>query len=103
MKIAIDFDGVLAKHKGIPTIPEGVLDLEPMEGAVDAVKYLISLKYDIYVFTSNKNQYEIEVWLGLNGFPKLEVTNLKKEHTHLFIDDRSIRFTNWNDIRKYIG
>ena len=103
MNIGIDFDGVLAKHNGIPTLSEEINDLKPTEGAIDAVKYLFSLGHNVYVFTSNPNQSAIRKWLKKYNFPMIDVTNIKLAQTHVFIDDRAIRFTNWNDIRKYFG
>ncbi|SRR5258706_4123189 len=103
MLIAIDFDGTLAKRVGIPTREDEVVDLKPMKGALDTVKLLQHLKHEVYVFTANKNLYDIEEWLKRNDFPKLMVTNIKQIGTQVYIDDRALRFTNWNDIRKHFS
>lgn len=99
MNIAIDFDGVICKRRGIPTI-RGWDNDEPMEGALDAINLLIRQGKKVWIFTSNSEPEKIVEWLARNGFPKLEVTNIKKP-AHVYIDDRAIRFTNWQDMRKY--
>jgi 5'(3')-deoxyribonucleotidase len=99
MKIAIDFDGVICQRKGIPTI-HNWNNAEPMEGALDAIVLLLRMKYEIWIFTSNPEPKKVKEWLDKHGFPLLEVTNIKKP-AHVYIDDRAIRFTNWQDMRKY--
>lgn len=98
MKIAIDFDGVICKRSGIPTIRD--FNDPPMEGALDSIKLLKKMKYKVWIFTSNPDLEQVKTWLSLNEFPDLEVTNIKKP-AHVYIDDRAMRFTNWQDIRKY--
>ena len=98
MNIAIDFDGVIIKRNGIPTIR--TWDDKPIEGALDAINLLLSQGKKLWVFTSNKEPEKVKEWLKNNGFPELEVTNIKKP-AHVYIDDRAIGFTNWQDIRKY--
>ena len=99
MNIAIDFDGVIIKHDKIPTGGINFDDL-PMEGALDAINLLIEQGNEVWVFTSNPYKTDIYCWLDKNNFPELEVTNIKKP-AHIYIDDRGLRFTNWQDIRKY--
>lgn len=99
-KIAIDFDGVICKSEGIPT-KKFVWDKRvPVEDALDAVNHLIKQGKQIWIFTSNPELDEVRQWLRINGFPELEVTNIKKP-AHVYIDDRGLRFTNWQDIRRY--
>lgn len=99
MKIAIDFDGVICKREGIPTIMNWE-DAKPMEGALDAINLLIKQGYKIWVFTSNERPDKVLEFLAIHGFPELKITNIK-EPAHVYIDDRAIRFTNWQDMRKY--
>jgi hypothetical protein len=99
MKIAVDFDGVLMKHEDIPSKVDWNND-RPVEGAVDAIKLFLKEKHEVWVFTSNLNIEQIKSWLKRNGFPELEITSIKKPAT-VYIDDRGLRFTNWNDIRKH--
>ena len=101
MKIAIDFDGTICERNGIPTIGT-VTFSPPMSGALDAVIFLKKLGHEVWIFTSNPNIKLVKSWLKLHNFPKLEVTNTKKP-AHVYIDDRALRFTNWQDMRKYFG
>lgn len=101
MNIAIDFDGTICKRVGIPT-QEGFMDCKPYTGALETIKLLQSLGHKVWISTSNSDIDRIKVWLESNRFPELEVTNIKKP-AHVYIDDRAIRFTNWQDIRKYFG
>ncbi len=98
MKIAIDFDGVIIKRNGIPTIR--TWDDDPMEGALESINLLLNMKHKVWIFTSNPEILEVRKWLDKHDFPRLEVTNIKKQ-AHVYIDDRGLRFTNWQDIRKY--
>ena len=98
MKIAIDFDGVICHRVGIPTVMNK--EDRPVDGALHAIDLLLKMKYQLWVFTSNPDLHEVRAWLKRNDFPELEVTNIKKP-AHVYIDDRAIRFTNWQDIRKY--
>jgi len=99
LKIVSDFDGVICKRNGIPT-EKGFG--EPMEGSLEAIKYLISLGHEVWILTSNPDLNEVASWLYKYSFPLLKITNIK-EPAHVYIDDRAIRFTDWQDIRKYFG
>ena len=46
------------------------------------------------------NHPKVKQWLMANGFPPMEVTNVKIP-AFMYIDDRAIRFTNWSDIVNY--
>lgn len=100
MKIVIDFDGTLCKREGIPTSEADWENLEPMEGAVESVKLLQSLGHEVLVLTSNPQPNNVHSWLEKYKFPHMKITNIK-EPAQVYIDDRAIRFTNWQDIRKY--
>jgi len=96
--IAIDFDGVI--HKYSKGWQNGEIYDKPVEGAINTIKQL-QLKYKIVIFTVRDNFDDIRKWLTLNGIENLpEVTN-KKPVAIAYIDDRGIRFTNWNDIINY--
>ena len=103
MKIGIDFDGVLADGKGIPR-KHGFMNWKPKEYAVEAVKFLQGLGYECYVLTARKEGEwpGIGKWLKKYKFPKMRITN-KKMKAVVYIDDRAIRFTNWQDICKLFG
>lgn len=102
MIIACDFDGVICDRNGIPTVDSWNTD-KPKKGARDAILYLLELGHEIYIFTANAEKERVMEWLDRWSFPRLEVTDKKKTGTKVYIDDRAIRFTNWNDIRKYFG
>lgn len=101
IKIAIDFDGVLCKREGIPTIGD-FRDCEPTDGAVSAVRLFIKENFDLYVCTNrDETQWDdIKLWLKKHGFPAMDVTNVKQKNTSVYLDDRAVRFTNWDDFRK---
>lgn len=95
--LAIDFDGVL--HKYSKGYHDGTLYDDPIEGALDAIKTLLESGYSLVIYTARRNLEDVQKWLQDWGFPPLEVTN-NKPHAVAYIDDRAVRFTNWNDIRK---
>jgi len=99
VKIAIDFDGVICERYGIPTAP-GLG--QPMEGSKESIELFIKNGHKVWVFTSNPSLKEVRAWLEEYEFPQLRVTNIK-EPAHVYVDDRALRFTNWQDIRKYFG
>lgn len=102
MKIFVDFDGVICKSEGIPTRKFIWEEREPVEDAHDAIHFLIKQGHKITIFTSNPEPEEVKNWLRDHFFPEMEVTNIKS-FAHVYIDDRGLRFTNWQDIRRYFG
>ena len=96
--ICYDFDGVLHEFKNgwNGNVPTG----KPIEDAVWAINLLVERGFEVIVFTTRKDTKNVESWLNLNGFPKLEVTN-KKPNALAYVDDRGVRFTNHQDIIKY--
>ena len=103
-KIAIDFDGVLVKRDGIPR-RGGFMDCLPHEGAKEAVEWLIEEGHDLYICTNRKEYFwnEIWAWLEINKIPRVRVTNKKEPGTGIYLDDRAVRFTNWQDFCKLLG
>lgn len=101
MKIFCDFDGVICARKGIPTM-DYWSDCKPKKGALDSIRLLLNLGHEVCIFTANPEPERVKEWLSFYEFPDLRVTNIK-EHANVYIDDRAIRFTNWNDIRKYFS
>ncbi len=103
MTLAIDFDGVLHEYKSFHD-PLG----KPMPGAVDAWYRLYSHGYNLVVFTCREDLSAIREWMhkhfdfekNIGHFYEPEITNIKPIAI-AYIDDRAIRFTNWDDIRKY--
>lgn len=99
MKIAIDFDGVICQHKTIPSEKE-IDNLDPIYQSFEAIKWLQN-KHELYVLT-NRNNDEVVKWLDKNDFKNLLVTDRKLPDTKMYIDDRAVRFTNWQDICKFL-
>lgn len=98
--ILIDFDGVL--HRYSKGWVGGKLYDKPMDGAVNAIKTLIKNGFLPVVFTAReKTSWPlIEKWLKKYHFPKMAITNIKTTAL-CYLDDRAVRFTNWNDFLKF--
>ncbi len=101
--IALDWDGVLIDHPCNIDFKE-ILTYPPIDGAVKVLNYLASKGYEFYVLTARKDEEipMVQEWIDKHGFPKIEVTNKKRESL-CYIDDRALRFTNWTDISKYFA
>ena len=101
IKLGIDFDGVICKREGIPTIGDWQ-KCEPVNGARESIELFIKQGIGVYICTQREHYDwpEVKEWLKKRGFPELRITNKKEKDTTVYIDDRAIRFTNWNDIRK---
>jgi len=102
MKIAIDFDGVLCDLKGIKR-PWKFSSSKPKEDASDAVKWLLEEGHDIWMFTCRTKEEwgMIREWCDKHDIPQLPITNTKHNAT-IYLDDRAVRFTNWQDFCKLI-
>jgi hypothetical protein len=87
--ISLDFDGVIKDN----------LTGKPVEGSLRAIKWLESKGRQIVISTSNEDLDGVNKWLKKYKFNKL-ATN-KNVRATAIINDRAIRFTNWNDICSY--
>lgn len=110
--LLVDFDGVIHHYKeyGDGSITGGL-----MNGARDMIHKLYRKGYEIWIFTSRVNDehelgiddkkvMQVREWLTGHGIDKdsyAGITNYKKK-AHMYIDDRAFRFTNWEDINKYL-
>ena len=94
----IDFDGTLCSSIG-----ENFMDSSPKEGAKKYLERLLSEGYFFYVFTAREPREwrQVAKWMFKNDIPGMPIHNIKLKGMTRFIDDRAIRFTNWEDIRKY--
>ena len=109
MLIAIDFDGTLVNRKGIPTSSNVWLD-KPNKGAIETLKLLWEKKIMFYIFTNRgpEQWHFIKAWLVRNGFEGSQtgdvpyITNIQQPNTTIYLDDRAVRFTSWNNFRKLI-
>ena len=105
MKVAIDFDSVLVQRSGIPTSSEVWRD-GPVKDSEDALWHFFRKGIDMYIFSvrGKEEKDKIREWLEKHDFPPIElITNEKQPGTALYIDDRALRFTNWQDVRKLLG
>ena len=110
--IAIDFDGVI--HKYTKGWQNGVVYDDPVEYSFAAMYKLMSLGYEIFIFTTRTNHEDIRVWIREKAIEEgidpdiaielsaVEITNIKKPAV-AYIDDRGLRFTNWRDTLKYFA
>lgn len=104
--IAIDFDGVL--HNYSKGWQDGKIYDSPKPGAVEAWFKLVDAGYDLVVFTARDDLDAVRVWMHkhfdferrIGHMYEPTITN-KKPQAIAYIDDRAIRFTDWNDAAKY--
>lgn len=110
--IAIDFDGVI--HNFDKGYYDGTCYGDPLPGALDAIKEL-SKKYNIIIYSS-KCLPDRPLVNGLNGkqlvtewLTKYKVLKYIRDITHVkpramvYIDDKALRFTSWNDVMKQLA
>lgn len=107
LKFAIDFDSTICERYGIPT-KNGKHDFyncPPVEDALEAIKWWKKIGHELYICTARpkKDWPKMRVWLKEHGFPRIRISNSKEMGTTAYIDDRAIRFTNWQDIRRIAG
>jgi histidinol phosphatase-like enzyme len=94
--LAIDLDGTLHDYTGWN---DGHMN-GPKEGAVEAWHKLQKAGYRLVIFTCRQDLDTVHAWMQEHFGCDAEITNMKPI-AHCYIDDRSIRFTNWEDIIKY--
>ena len=110
--IAIDFDGVI--HKNSKGFHDGTIYDEPVEGVKKGLEYL-SKSYKLVIYSCKANpkrplindQTGIELiwgwlrkWNLHNFFSQVTYT---KPNAKYYIDDKGIRFDNWNDTLKFLN
>lgn len=95
---AFDFDGTICKTSG-----ENFIDDSPSSYAKEIIEIILSNGHYCYVLTSREREdwRLIAKWMHKNNIPGMHIHNLKLKGITRIIDDRAIRFTNWQDIRKY--
>ena len=106
-RIAVDFDGTI--HRYSQGWQGGKLYDPPQDGAIESIEKLWQEGYEVFIFTTRGHSEDevakIRDWLLQHNLKpdiasKIEITNIKKPAL-VYIDDRAIRFTNWNDTLKY--
>jgi hypothetical protein len=109
-QIAIDFDGVI--HKNSKGFYDGTVYDEPIEGSIESIINIYNMGYKIVIFTAKaKNDRPLVngktgkelVWdwlkkYNIDRYIK-EVTS-EKPRALYYIDDKGIRFENWNKINE---
>ena len=106
-QLGLDFDGVI--HKNSKGFHDGTIYDEPLDGAIESVKYLNeTLGYDLVIYTckatpdrplvDGKTGIQL-VWEWLD---KHDIKDNVKDVTYIkpnavaYIDDKAIRFNDWN-------
>jgi hypothetical protein len=95
--IAIDFDGVI--HSYEDGWQGGNVYGSPKEGCIKVINELKHRGFKVVVLTARDELEPVKNWLAAHKID-IEVTNTKPPAI-AYIDDRAIRFTNWEDIRNY--
>jgi len=99
--VAIDFDGVI--HAYTKGWCGGEIYDEPVPGAREAIAKLRARGYIVIVHTAYSRPPQVVMdWLRQQAIVVDAVSNIKPPAI-AYIDDRGIRFTNWQDILKYFA
>ena len=106
-QLGVDFDGVI--HKNSKGFYDGTIYDEPVDGAINGIKYLNEkLGYDLVIYTCKANpdrplvdgKTGIElIWEWLDKYNLSQYINdivYGKPNAKFYIDDKGIRFTDWN-------
>ena len=110
-QLAIDFDGVI--HKSSKSFYDGTIYDDPIDGVEEALKQL-SKDYILIIYTCKANpdrplvngKTGIElIWEWLNKYNLSQYINeivYGKPNAKYYIDDKGIRFTDWNQTMKEV-
>lgn len=90
----MDFDDVI---HDTAAVPPGHKMGPPVDGALDAIRYLTALGHHVTICTARGPDLDhIQDWLVYFDFPLLTVTRTKPQ-ADVYLDDKAIRFTTWAD------
>tara|TARA_A100001391_G_scaffold182718_1_gene149433 strand:- start:1998 stop:2387 length:390 start_codon:yes stop_codon:yes gene_type:complete len=109
--IAIDFDGVI--HKNSKGFHDGTIYDEPVKDVKKGLEYLSkSYKLVIYSCKANPNRPKIDnktgvelIWDWLDGYnlkKYIDDVSYEKPNAKYYIDDKAIRFLNWEMVMEDI-
>ena len=109
--ICLDFDGVI--HKNSKGFYDGTIYDEPIEGALENIKYLNhELNYTLIIHTCKANPKrplingKTGIELIWDWLEKYEISKYIKDITYIkpnaicYIDDKGVRFNNWSQCIK---
>lgn len=103
MRVAVDFDGTLVDSRA--TSP-GLIDGDPVEGAIDALRSLGSMGIDVVVYSCRTSTMDgalaVRRWLDRHGLEWVDVSTAKPLAT-VYIDDRAQRFCGrWDETIRWL-
>lgn len=100
MTIMVDLDGVICTEERVFERPLA----EPMAGAREALAALRAAGHTIVVYTARGwAEYRVtKQWLDDHGMA-YDAIHMGKPIAHLWIDDRALRFRNWNETLAELG
>ncbi len=97
LKIAVDFDGVI--HRYSKGWHDGTVYDPPMPGCIGALMRLRQRGHKIIIFTTRGNDEKLKAeaqhWLQQHDIPHDEFYSGGKPPAHVYLDDRALRFTEW--------
>lgn len=93
--IMVDLDGVICTEEAFFDRPLA----EPIEGARQALHQLRAAGHTVVIYTARAwGEYRVaRRWLEEHGF-EYDGLHMGKPVANVWIDDRAIRFTNWQDV-----
>ena len=112
LKICVDLDGTICETK---SEGQSYKDVKPLENAVETLEFLKQRGYYIVINTARNmrtcennlgrviaNQGKIVIeWLEKYCIPYDELL-FGKPHVDVFIDDKGMKFKNWDDVKKQL-
>ncbi len=93
--IMVDLDGVICTEEAFFDRPLA----QPIEGAREALAKLRAAGHTVVIYTARGwGEYRVaKRWLDEHGL-EYDGLHMGKPVADLWIDDRAIRFTNWNEV-----
>ncbi len=100
MTIMVDMDGVICSEER--TFERALA--KPLDGAREALAALRAAGHTIVIYTARGwAEYRVtKEWLDQHGM-LYDGIHMGKPIAHVWIDDRAIRFTSWDDVRKQLA
>lgn len=97
--IMVDIDGVICTEE--KTFERALA--KPLDGAREAIAKLRGAGHIVVLYTGRgwPEYRATKAWLDQNGF-EYDGIQMGKPIADVWIDDRAVRFTNWNDTLKQL-